>query len=324
VTDRFSAALDETLAYLDSPAARESVRADPYWPKWDSPWWRMTLLHELGLASHIPRSITAAMLEALRGHYLPDFPIRLEDVPAGRDPYRHIVCHCAVGTMVQVLDAWGVDVHAELPWMQAWLRRYQLGDGGLNCDERAYARPDGKSSIVSTLPPLEAMLRTAREPLGDADARFLDAGAAYLIAHRLVRRAGGDRGVIDPRWLEPCFPRFYDYDALRGLAFLARWAERRARPLPGDAVSEVVERLVTDRARQGGLQIGRRASFGSNLRRDASGAWVAADRAASFPLLDAVSEPGRVSPELTAGLDDTTRRLESLRARGLLSEPQPG
>jgi hypothetical protein len=26
------------------------------WPKWDSPWWRMSLLHELGLAPSPSRS----------------------------------------------------------------------------------------------------------------------------------------------------------------------------------------------------------------------------------------------------------------------------
>jgi hypothetical protein len=42
--------------------------------------------------------------------------------------------------------------------MRPWLRQYQLPDGGLNCDEAACVK-SLKSSMVSTLPPLEAASR---------------------------------------------------------------------------------------------------------------------------------------------------------------------
>jgi hypothetical protein len=36
--------------YLQSDEALESIEKDPYWPKWNSPWWHMLLLHEIDLA----------------------------------------------------------------------------------------------------------------------------------------------------------------------------------------------------------------------------------------------------------------------------------
>jgi hypothetical protein len=318
----FAAALDETLRYLASGEALDQVWQDPYWPKWASPWWRMALLWELGLAGQIPRAVVDVMVDALGRHYLPFFPVADGELPAGADPYRHVICHCAAGTIFQVLHAYGVDVDAKLPWMRGWFRRYQMADGGLNCDDRAYAKPDGKSSVVSTLPPLEAVLRCTRRPFANEDARFLDRGAAYLLAHRLVRRAGGDRGVIDPAWLQPCFPRFYHYDVLRGLSFVVEWADVRDKPLPHAAVSEALALLGRQHAGAGGVQIQRRAvsTAGRTLAPTAEGEWEFVDRSDSFPLLDLVSEVGQVSLQLSDELERARQRLGSLRRRGLITE----
>ena len=53
--------------------------------------------------------------------------------------------------MYQVLFACGVDIDGRAPWIRAWFLRYQLPDGGLNCDEKAYAGSGGASSIQSTV-----------------------------------------------------------------------------------------------------------------------------------------------------------------------------
>ena len=64
-----------------------------------------------------------------------------------------------------------------------------------------------KSSIVSTLPPLEAILWHTDREFTEQEAVFLDEGARYLIEHRLVcSKQNGN--VIDTDWLKPCFPRF--------------------------------------------------------------------------------------------------------------------
>src|SRR6185369_16363564 len=70
-----------SLAYLGSDATLRSLEVDPYWPKWDSPWWHMLVLHELGEASRIPASAVSAMVAALERFPLHRFPIQPADFP---------------------------------------------------------------------------------------------------------------------------------------------------------------------------------------------------------------------------------------------------
>ncbi len=309
-----SPALAETLATLDSPAAEASIAADPYWPKWESPWWRMTLLHELGGAALIPHRAARALTRALRSHYLPTFPLRPEELPAGVDPYRHVACHCALGTAFQVLAACGVDVDVELPWIRPWLLRYQLPDGGLNCDEAAYTRPTPRSSMVSTLPPLEAVLHCTRRPFTDDEERFLDRGARYLLERRLCRSLSRAGALIDPAWLKPCFPRFYHYDVLRGLAFVVAWAERRGQRLQLAALEEALAQRLAGEAEQPV----RCAWAGARSKRLEAGAWVMGV-AESFPLLDEVSRSEVAASELGRRWGEVAAGLARLEAAGLLA-----
>lgn len=108
-------AVEKSRSYLSSPAALQSIERDPYWPKWDSPWWHMLLLHEMDLAKEIPATSISKMVQVLKNHYLPVFPIKEEEVPTGTGPYRKIACLCAVGNMYQVLFNAGVVVDKELP-----------------------------------------------------------------------------------------------------------------------------------------------------------------------------------------------------------------
>jgi hypothetical protein len=292
---RTTDSLSESICYLDSRRARESLKVDPYWPKWDSPWWHMTLLWELGLARSIPESAVYGMVEILKTHYHLLMPFKNEDLPAGVDPHRGVPCHCAVGTMHQVLMACGAAVDEEVPWMRAWLLSYQLPDGGLNCFGQAYAG-SRKSSIVSTLPALEAILLGTPRPFTEAEQSFLDDGARYLLNHRLFKSLSGQ--TINEDWLKPCFPRFYEYDVLRGLTFLARWSRLRNKDLPLPPITEAV--AAVERASQDEeIIIGRLAYAGArSLDRQPDLSWKGGP-AALFPLLEEVSEIGSASASLT-------------------------
>jgi len=198
-------AVQATLDCLGSPGAMASVARVPYWPKWDSPWWHMALLHELGLSPLIPAALAQAMAAALPGHYLPTFPLVEREIPAGIDPYRQILCNCALGSRVQALAACGRPIDEALPGARAWFLRYQLPDGGLNCDEAAYTRPSPHSSMVSTLPALEAMLGNTEGPFTPEETAFLDAGANDLLQRRLCRSLSKG-ALIDESWLTPTLP----------------------------------------------------------------------------------------------------------------------
>lgn len=292
-----------STAYLDSAKARESLAADPYWPKWDSPWWHMTLLFELGRADAIPAEAAAAMLAALESKYLRFFPNPREPLPPGKDGQRDALCHCAVGNLYQALSARGLDLDGRAPWLRAWLLRYQLPDGGLNCDEKAYAG-GGASSIQSTLPALEAILRVDR-PLTAPEEGFLDRGALYLIERRLACRKRDGR-VMDESFLKIGFPRFYDYDVLRGLSFLADWSRLRRRFVPRDAVDGALSALAA-RFPDGIIRVEKAGLAAEDSAcRGADGAWSRGP-ATSFPLLDSARRIGQVSEVLS-------RRFAEIRA----------
>ena len=264
----------------------------------------------MGLAKRIPSVAVQKMLSVLGTHYERHFPTKPEDIPAGKDPKRHFLCHCALGTIYQALYACDVDVDVALPWARDWFLKYQLPDGGLNCDESAYTRAGAKSSVLSTLPPLEAVLYCSKKPLTPAEERFLDAGAQYLIDHRIYRSVKTG-GVINEEWLELCFPRFYQYDILRGLSFLVDWSERRKKPLPRRVIEEPMG-LMRAKTRDHQVCAERVAHAGiMTLQLGGDDTWVKVD-AETFELLDRVSAPGTPNPWLT----QSWNRVRGILGRG--------
>ncbi len=315
ITPEVAAEVEALITRLRGPETITGLARDPYWPKWDSPWWWLTLLMELGEVRRIPREAIVAFATALRGHYLPHFPVHAHEVPPGVDTYRHVACHCALGTAYRVLAAWGAPVDLLLPGARAWYVRYQLEDGGLNCDEGAYTRPVRRSSVVSTLPVLEALL-AAPGPLSPAEEAALDAGAAYLLERRLFRSLSRGGAAIDPAWLLPIFPRFYEYDVLRGARLVVRWALRRGKPLPEAAIAEALDAL-TGWATAGCRPRRWHPTAGSLVHQDGLG-WAYVRPASTFPLLEAVSDPDRPNPWLQREWEGLRADLAALRAQGLL------
>lgn len=297
-----------SAAYLSSRKAKDSLALDPYWPKWDSPWWHMTLLWELGRADAIPKEAAEAMLAAIETKYVRYFPNPREPLPPGKDPHRDGLCHCALGSMYQALAACGLDLDARAPWMRAWFLHYQLPDGGLNCDDKAY-EAGGASSIQSTLPALEAVLAAGR-PLTPIEEHFVDRGAEYLLERRLAFRLR-DGQLMDPDFLEIGFPRFYDYDILRGLAFIADWARLRKRRVQRRAVGWVID-AFDDRFPDGRIRVEKPGLIAveNTLLLDKEGNTVRGP-AASFPLLDSVRKPGAISEVLTRSWRETRKVLEA-------------
>lgn len=310
--------LNASLEFLASPAALEMLAADAYWPKWDSPWWHMSLLHEMGLTHRIPERIIRAHLDAMNRIPFKAFPIQPGELPADVDPYRGSPCHCQLGNVFQVHATWGIDVDAELPWLRPWFHRYQMADGGLNCDNDAYLVTDETpSSMVGTIAIFESMLLIPTARWTEEDRAFVARGARFLM-NRQLRLGSPTKHNSDEResaqsWGQLCFPRFYLYDTLRGLSALLRWSEVTGEEIPRDAVAEV----VTDLARRfpdGRARIGRHAYAGAgSLVRAPSGEWLRRQPATYFPLLTKLSAIGEESPFLSRQWQDA-RAL--LRRRG--------
>jgi len=235
LSPRVESALERTMDYLHHSDARAHLERDPYWPKWDSPWWHMLTLSEIGLGHRIPGSLLEFMGERLHHHYLHHFPLIESELPPGTDPVRHILCHCAMGCMMRLLRENDIDVVQMIPWLPQWLERYQMEDGGFNCDEEAYTRSRPVSSMVSTLP-MMVLHQLEDIPLETPLARGYD----YVVSHRFARsiRTGE---ILDQRWLSPLFPRFFKYDVLRGLAFAAGFAHLNGCSFDIPGISETTE-----------------------------------------------------------------------------------
>lgn len=319
-SDAVARAVAHSVSYLGSDAALESLALDPYWPKWHSPWWHAVLLFELGEARLVPPRVVTALTKGVDG-LLHLFPITAEE-QAGVNLSQDVVCHCALGSMAQVLAACGVDVDLALPWVSPWFRRYQLADGGLTCDDTAYlVEGECPSSMVGTVPPLEAMLHGALP--GTERRAFVDRAAGFLLQRKLTLGSptvhNAAERVSAEAWPRLTFPRFYFYDVLRGLWALCRWAELTGQPVPLAVVAPVLEALL-QRFPDGVVRVERHA-FARKLTLIPTADRSAGPRvaASSFPLLEAASALGQPSEALTREWSQVRAAVLRLEAAGALT-----
>lgn len=303
-TDAYEKERRASLDYLGSAEALHAIETDAYWPKWHGPWWHMLLLHEMGLTDQIPETMVRSFVASLNRIPIKHFPIHPEDLPEGVDPYRGTPCHCQLGNVYQVLAAWGINVDKEVPWIRPWFYRYQMPDGGLNCDNAAYSvRDEIPSSMVGTIAAFEAVLLYTPKPWSAEAREFVTRGAQFLISRKLMLGSATKHNAEEREsakdWLQLCFPRFYLYDVLRGLNALLLWSEIAEQTIPGEAIAEVVAHM-SERFSDGKVTIGRHCYAGTGTIIQApSGEWLRRQPATFFPLLTSVSEIGCVSPFLS-------------------------
>lgn len=295
--------LEDSLRYLSSELALDSIDANVYWPKWDSPWWHLSLLYELGEIKRAPAAVIQRMVRGLAASPTKFFPIHPHEMPTGLDGQLSTHCHCALGNMYQVLAAWGVPVDEELPWIRPWFLRYQMADGGLNCDERAYlVEGECASSMVGTIAPFEAVLFHTPRPFTPEELAFLERGARFLQGRRLTQGSDTEFNAEEQHsaasWSKLCFPRFYLYDVLRGLNALLGWREKTGGQVD-EAVVEPIFAALERRFPDGQIRLERRAYDGIGTRyRTPSREWIR-KKAELTTLLVSVSAVGDVSVPLT-------------------------
>ncbi len=306
--------------YLATNPAMTSLAGDVYWPKWDSPWWHMLLLWELGEAKRIPTRAVTRMIAGLNDFRLKTFPLTADEL-GDANPSRDVMCHCGLGSMIQVLDACGVDAWSAVPWAVPWFPRYQMADGGLTCDDAAYAISDEcPSSMVGTVAPFEAMLLGGPTAWSPERRAFLVRAAGFLMSRALVQGSPTNHNAEErdaaKAWGAPCLPRFYFYDVLRGLSALVRWAELSRASLPVNAIRAACTILAT-RFPDGAVAVGREPFAACTTWVAGSDhAWKTREPVSRFPLLDAVSVVGAPSAHLTAQWSRTRRGLLALYEAG--------
>jgi hypothetical protein len=279
----------------------------------------MLLLYEMGETKLIPEVMIERYVASLNRLPLKIFPIQPEDMPEGIDPFRDTPCHCQLGNVYQVLSAWGLEVDEELPWIRPWFLRYQMADGGLNCDNDAYlVKDECPSSMVGTIAAFEAILLHTRRPWTPDEKVFLDKGAQFLMERKLMLGSSTAYNASErksgEKWTNLCFPRFYFYDVLRGLNALTLWAEKTDRLLPQEAINDVVS-FLSQQFPDEIVTIGRLSYEGAGtLLPSSSGEWVYSESEASFfPLLGRVSQIGATSPYLSKQWSESRRRALAFR-----------
>lgn len=311
--------IQNSIDYLDSDQADLSIQADPYWPKWNSPWWHMTLLYELGLSKRIP-SRALRSFEAGLEQYLQFFPFTEAEVPSGRDPISDVLCMCALATADRILRSVDCQVDLVFPWLREWYVRYQLPDGGYNCDESAYANK-GKSSMISTIHMMESMLVLADSGVITPEETFcLNRSARYVIARKLMRSLSKDNKVMDPDWIQLTFPRFYELDILRTLHCILRWCLIMNEQLPWSAIEEVFTLIEQKMESERNLKVEREFfnSCTTRLRSDI-GTWQKQQPVTVFPLLLSTGRKQQVAPLLTESWRQTLNNLLVAIERNLIS-----
>lgn len=301
----------DSVNYLESEDALNSIDKDPYWPKWNSPWWHMSVLFEMGLSELIPEKVIDRMILRMNERYLKFFPIHKHELPEGIDYYTRIPCHCQLGNMYQILRSHRADIDMHMPWVRPWFIKYQLPDGGLNCEDDAY-RESLKSSVASSLPVFEAMMMVAEAgELSNEEEQFMAKGIKYLIDHRLVYKTTG--GLMDEDFLKLQFPRFYSYDILRGLSLLARWYKHfkdknnqlavLASEIINEGIKTVMALKVDDQ-----LRVMRSDLFKGNTRAiDENGEFSIVEPKSYFALLNTVGKVNEPSAYLTWLFDEACR-----------------
>ncbi len=304
MANNYTPQIEESIRFLSSTEALKLIEADPYWPKWNSPWWHMLLLYEMGDVKRIPPTIVHAFVDALNKIPLKIFPILPSDLPEGVDPYRGTPCHCQLGTVYQVLASLGLNVDQELPWIRPWLLRYQMPDGGLNCDNEAYlVKDEVPSSMVGTISAFEAILLYTSRAWTVEETAFLTRAANFLMARKLMLGSPTIHNASERKsaenWMKLCFPRFYFYDVLRGLNALLIWAEKTNQIIDPDSIRDVVN-LISKKFPDGQIFIERQSYEGVNtILQSKSGEWTRGQPSTFFPLLASVSKTGEVSPFLS-------------------------
>lgn len=186
-----------------------------YTPKWTSTTYTLISLIEIGIPGDHPPARKAAAL-VLDRQLGPAHDEAFEERLKACD-------RCIVGMNLEIAASFGIE-DSRVGAIVRNLLAEQMPDGGWNC--RRHRKPvPHHSSLHTTLNVLEG-LRVFLEQAPDhplhadtlaAEARALE----FLFLHRLYKsdRTGQ---VIHPKFIELSHPPRWQYDVLRGLAYLAR------------------------------------------------------------------------------------------------------
>lgn len=295
ITLQYENAIDQTIQFLNSPHATQELLEDPYWPKWNSSWWHILSLIEIDKIESVPQASLVNLAKSIEINIIPFFPLVESELTPTIDPYRNIICHCALGSFIKINLL--CDLNYEIPsWIEVWFEKYQITDGGYNCDDEAYNKVTPKSSLVSTLPMLEALLlllsKNKKVKNKDKLQSILDTGVNYFLNRNLIGSSSNKTTAINPNWIKLTFPRFYELDALRILRFIQEWSQFKGITFPVDSSFMALDQLCSTVEKNGQLSAGFHMTKVDNqsLCKQVDQSWKF-EEASRFPLLNSLESP---------------------------------
>jgi hypothetical protein len=155
---------------------------------------------------------------------------------------------------------------------------------------------------------LEVMLLIYRRTGDESLKTSLEAGAQYLLNHAVYKSSTGR--LITEAWLHLSFPRYYDYDVLRGLSFLAEWAAVFGKKLPHDIVADCMRQIEPALDESGLIRITEdKIAVEGSLVQNGS-VWEWKEKASRFPALDMFGKVGMASLPLSRQLLSMLEHLQ--------------
>lgn len=293
---------------INSPESILMLDFDPYWPKWNTPFWKSLFLVETGNGKLIPDNFVELLLKKIDLHYIKFFPKLESEIPKGIDPYRHILCFCALANFLKISFSKHIDAFLKFPWLREIIIDNILPDGGWNCDEGAYNK-SMKSSFQTTIVMAEALIMHYMNFKDASLLPYIDKAWNYFILHKVFLSSSGNS--VNDDWKKMTFPRFYEFDVLRGLSFLAEWAEIRNNKIPVSVLKDALFTIDSSLDKDGMILINREwleDEFNIVFEDDK---WEGNKKPSMFPLLSKYSKKGE-SLYLTREWYETINKLESI------------
>jgi len=315
----------ETRSYRDRISSFGPVRAlldeqhseghwgepdDCYWPKWTATVWPLILLAEMGMPGEHPRIRRACeyFLKTMTGQDRSWPPQKYPD--GDLTGYRSVWEPCVTGNMARTLVEFGYGDDPRIREMFEWLVKYQLPDGGWNCEVGEWGKDVCHSSFMSTVEPLWAFssLEPGMWPKGGREA--VARACEFLLMHRLYKSDHTGR-VINEEWTHLHFPMFYFYDILHGLRVVTALGFGQ-----DERTSDSLQLLLGKRSRDETWPL--EASFVNmprwNFLKDpATGVWSEARRPGTTivpKIYGGLGEVGRANPWTTLNALRVLKRLE--------------
>lgn len=270
---------------------------DVYWPKWTATVWQLILLGELGFSRRHP-AIKAGCEHFLkvmdsqdRSWPPPDYSDK--DAEGQWLGWRSVWEPCVTGNMARTLTLFGYQDDSRVREMYEWLVKYQLPDGGWNCEPGPWGKEVHHSSFMSTIEPLWAFseLDPQNWPKGAREA--VARGAEFMLMHKLYKSDKTGK-IINEEWTKLHFPLFYFYDILHGLRILSKLGFAS-----DERINDAVKLLKSKQLPDGSwpLESTFLNSLGRNLVKDSKTGWTIVEERgkaripAIYQVLGRVGEP---------------------------------